>query len=148
MFATNIGHDVPYLAPVIYKGSSRVWRSCRHFLVHSLIIFSRIFRFRFDGNIREDNIIQCCSSDTILRGKVIFDLLQGPWTLFVIDLRFFCHLLETNFMTLLVAINANQNQVDCTGNRLMMNPLHVIQIIYTKFQVSQCSDRDRYPIVT
>jgi hypothetical protein len=93
MFATNIGHDVPKLAPVIHKGSSRVWRSCRHFLVHSLIIFSRIFRF--DGNIRADTIIKCFSSD---RGKVLFDLLQGPWPIFVIDIRLFRRLLETNLV--------------------------------------------------
>jgi hypothetical protein len=38
MFATYIGHDVPHLAPVIHKGTSSVWRSCRNFLIHSLII--------------------------------------------------------------------------------------------------------------
>jgi hypothetical protein len=87
MFATNIGHDVPNLAPVIHKGSSHVWRSCRHLLIHSLIIFSRIFSFRFDRNVWANNIIQCCSSDTILRGKVLFDLLHGPWPVFVMDIR-------------------------------------------------------------
>jgi hypothetical protein len=122
MFATNIGHDVPNLAPVIQKGSSRVWRSCRHFLIHSLLIFSRIFSFRFDGNIWVNNMIQCCSSDTRLRGKVLFDILQGPWPVFVINIRFFSSLLETNFMMLLVAITADQNQVDCIGNRLTLNP--------------------------
>jgi hypothetical protein len=148
MFATNIGHDVSNLAPIIHKGSSREWRPCRHLLIHRLIIFSRIFSFRFDGNIRADNIIQCCSSDTILRGNVLFDILQGPWPIFVIDLRLLCSLLETNFMKLLIAITANQNQVDCIGNRLTLNPSHMFQIIYTKFQVSQFYDGDRYPIVT
>jgi hypothetical protein len=38
MFATYIGHDVPNLAPVIHKGTSSVWRSCRHLLIHSFII--------------------------------------------------------------------------------------------------------------
>jgi hypothetical protein len=125
------------IAPVIHKGSSCVWRSCRHLLVHSLIVFRRIFHFRFDGNISADNIIQCCSSDTILRGKVLFYLLQVPWPIFAIDFRFFRRLLETNFMTLLVAVTAIQNQVYCIGNRLTLNPLHLIQIIYTKF-VSHC----------
>jgi hypothetical protein len=148
MFYTNIEHDVPNLAPVIHKGSSRVWRSCCHFLIQSLIIFSRIFSFRFDGNIWANNIIQCSPSDTILRGKVLFDLLQRPWTIFVIDLRFFSSLLENNFMTLLVAITANQNQVDCIGNRLTLNPFHMFQIIYTKFQVIHCPCGDMYPIVT
>jgi hypothetical protein len=78
MFATYIGHNVPNLAPVIYKGPSRVWRSCRHLLIHSFIILRRIFSFRFDGNLSSDNIIQCCSSDTILGGKILLDLLQGP----------------------------------------------------------------------
>jgi hypothetical protein len=148
MFATNIGHDVPNLAPVIHKGSSRVWRSCCHFLIRSLIIFSRIFSFRYDGNIWVNSIIQSSPSDTILRGKGLFDLLWGPWPIFVIDIRFFSGLLETNFMTLLVAITADQNQVDCIGNRLMLNPFHMFQIVYTKFQVSHCSYGDRYPIVT
>jgi hypothetical protein len=148
MFATNILDDVPNLAPVIHKGSSRLWRSCRHFLIHSLIILSRIFSFRFDVNIWANNIIQCSPSDPILRGKVIFDLLQGPWPIFVIDLRLFSGLLETNFMMLLVAIAADQNQVDCIGNRLILNHFHMFQIIYTKFQVIHCPDGDRYPIVT
>jgi hypothetical protein len=38
MFAAYIGHNVPNLAPVIHKGTSCVWRSCRHFLIHSFII--------------------------------------------------------------------------------------------------------------
>jgi hypothetical protein len=148
MFATYIGHNVPNFAPVIYKGSSRVWRSCRHLLIHSFIIFSRVFSFRFDGNIRANNIIKCCSSDTILGGKVLFNLLQGPCPIFVIDIRFLISLLETNFMTLLVAITADQNQVDCIGNRLTLNPFHMFQIIYTKFQVSHCPDGYRYPILS
>jgi hypothetical protein len=147
MFTINIGHDVQNLAPVIHKGPPRVWRSCCHFLIHSLMIFIRIFSFRSDGNVWANTLIQCSPSDTILRGKVLFDLLQGPWKIFVIDLRLFCGLLETNFMTLLVAITANQNQVDCIGNRLTLNPFHMFQIIYTKFQVIHCYDGDRYPIV-
>jgi hypothetical protein len=82
ILATYIGHNVPNFSPVIHKGLSGVWRSCRHFLIHSFIIFRSIFSFRFDGNIRANNIIQCCSSDTILGGKVLFDLLQGDWNLF------------------------------------------------------------------
>jgi hypothetical protein len=148
MFATYIGHNVPNLAPVIHKASSRVWRSCRHLLIHSFIIFCRVCSFRFDGNLRSNNIIQCCSSDTILGGKVLFDLLQGHWLIFVIDLRFFSSLLETNFMTLLVAITADQNQVDCIGNRLTLNPFHMFQIIHTKFQVNHFPDGYRYSIVT
>jgi hypothetical protein len=109
MFSTNIGHDVPNLAPVIHKGSSRVWSSCRHFLINSLIILSRIFSFRFDSNIWANNIIQCCSSYTILRGKVIFDLIKGPWKIFVIDLRFFSSLLEANFMMLLLNYSHSRN---------------------------------------
>jgi hypothetical protein len=148
MFATYIGHNVPNFAPVIQRGSSRVWRSCRHFLVHSFIIFSRVFSFRFDGSLRANNIVQCCSSDTILGVKVLFDLLQGPWTVFFIDLRLFSSLLETKFMTLLVAITADRNQGDCIGNRLTMNPFHMFQVIHTKFQVSHCPDGYRYTIVT
>jgi hypothetical protein len=121
-FATHIGHDVPNIAPVIHKGSFLVRRSCRHFLIHSLIILRKIFSFRFDHNVWANNIIQCSPSYTILGGNVIFDLLQGIWPIIVINLRFFCSLLETNFMKLLVAIAANQNQVDCIGNRLTMNP--------------------------
>jgi hypothetical protein len=83
--------------------------SCPYLFIHSFIIFRRIFSFRFDGNLRANTIIQCCSSDTILGGKVLFDLLQGPWPIFVIDLRFFSSLLEANFMALLVTITANQN---------------------------------------
>jgi hypothetical protein len=49
MFATNIGHDVPNLTPVIQKGSSRVRRSFSHFLIHSFIVFSRVFRFWLDS---------------------------------------------------------------------------------------------------
>jgi hypothetical protein len=109
LFATYIVHNVPNFVPVIHKGSSRVRRSCRHLLVHSLIILRRIFSFRFDGNLRADNIIQCCSSDTILGGKILFDLLQGPWPIFVVDLRLLRSLLEANFMVLLVTITANQN---------------------------------------
>jgi hypothetical protein len=147
MFATNIGYDVPNLAPVIHKGSSHLRRSCHHFLIHSLIIFCRIFSFRFDRNVWVNNIIQCSPSYTILRGKVLFDLLQGPWPILVIYLRFFCNFLETNFMMLLVSIAANQNQVDCIGNRLTLNPFHMFQIIYIKLQVSHCPDGYRYPIV-
>jgi hypothetical protein len=57
MFATNIGHDVPNLAPVIQKGSSSVRRSCRHLLIHSFITIYRIFRFRLDCNVWASNII-------------------------------------------------------------------------------------------
>jgi hypothetical protein len=134
--------------PVIHKGYYRVRRSCRHFLIHSLITFSRIFSFRFDRDVWVNNIIQCSSSDTILKGKVLFDLLQRPWQILDINLRFFCSLLEINFMTILVAIAAYKNQVDCIGNRLMLNPLHMFKIIYTKLQVSHCPDGYRYPIVT
>jgi hypothetical protein len=148
MFAKNIGHNVPNFALVIYKGSYPAWRSCRHFLIHNLIILRRIFSLRFDGNFRANNIIQCCSSDTILGGKVLYDLLQGHWPVFVIDLRFFSSLLETNFMTLLVEINSDQNQVDCIGSRLTLNHFHMFRIIHTKFQVSHCPDGYRYPIVT
>jgi hypothetical protein len=148
MFDTYIGNNVPNFAPVIRKGSPRVWCSCRHFLILSFIILSRVFNFRFDSNIRVNNIIQCCSSDTILGGRIIFDLLQGPWPIFVIDLRLFSSLLETNLMTLLVVITADQNQVDFIGNRLTLNPFHMLQIVHTKFQVIHFPDGYSYSIVT
>jgi hypothetical protein len=78
MFATYIGNNIPKLATVIHKGPSCVWHSCRNFLIHSYIILRRIFSIRFDGNLSSDNIIQCCFSDTILGGNILFDLLQGP----------------------------------------------------------------------
>jgi hypothetical protein len=109
MFATYIGNNFPNLAPVMHKGTSRVGRSCRHFLIHSFIIFRRIFSFRFDGNLSSDNIIQCCSSDTILGGNILPDLLQGPWPIFIIDFRLLSIILEANFMVLLVPITANQH---------------------------------------
>jgi hypothetical protein len=95
-------------------------------------IFRKIFSFRFDGNLRANTIIQFCSSDTILGGKVLFDLFQVPWPIFVIDLRLFSSLLETNFMVLLVTITADQNQVNCIGNGLTLNPFHMLQVIHTK----------------
>jgi hypothetical protein len=109
MFATYIGHNVPNLAPVINKGTSSVWRSCRHFLIHSFIILRRIFSFRFDGNLSSDNIIQCCTSDSILRGKILPDLLQGSWPIFIIDCRLLSGLLEANFVALLIPITVNQH---------------------------------------
>jgi hypothetical protein len=104
MFATYIGHNVPNLAPVIHKGSS-----CRHFLIHSFIILRRIFSFMFDGNLRSNNVIQCCSSDTILGGKILPDLIQGPLPIFIIDFRLLSGILEANFMALLVLITVNQH---------------------------------------
>jgi hypothetical protein len=109
MFATYSGHNVPNLAPVIQKGASCVWRSCRHFLINSFIILRTIFSFRFDGNLSSDNIIQCFSSDTILGGKILPDLLQGPWPIFIIDFRLLGGLLEANSVALLVPITANQH---------------------------------------
>jgi hypothetical protein len=66
MCATYIGYDFPNLAPVTHKGTSSVWRSCRHLLIHSLIILRGVFFLRFHGNLISDNIIQCCTSDSIL----------------------------------------------------------------------------------
>jgi hypothetical protein len=66
MFATYVGHDVQNLVPVIHKGTPSVWRSCRHLLIHSFIILRGVFFLRFHGNISSDNIIQCCTSDSIL----------------------------------------------------------------------------------
>jgi hypothetical protein len=132
LFATNIGHDIPKIAPFIHKGPSSVRRSCHHFLIHSFITICRIFSFSLDCNVWANNIIQCSPSYSILGGKVLFDLLQSYWKILVINLRFFSSILETNFMMLLVAIATNQNQVDCVGNRLALNPLHVFQIIHTK----------------
>jgi hypothetical protein len=67
MLATYIGHDVPNLAHVIHEGTPRVWRSCRHFLIDSFIILGGgVFFLRFQGNLSSDNIIQCCTSDSIL----------------------------------------------------------------------------------
>jgi hypothetical protein len=79
--ATNIGHDVPSLAPVIHKGSSRVRRSCCHFLIHSLTTFSRIFSVRGERDVWVNNIIQCIPSYTVLRGKVllIFSRVLGQY---------------------------------------------------------------------
>jgi hypothetical protein len=75
VLATNIGHDVQNLAPVIHKGSYRVKRSCSHLLIHSFITFSRIFSFWTDLNSRAHTIIQCIPSYYILGGKVIPDCL-------------------------------------------------------------------------
>jgi hypothetical protein len=86
--AKNIGHDVPNLAPVVHKGSSRVRRSCSHFLIHSFITFSRIFNFLFDLNLRAHNIIQCRPSYSLLGGKVLPDCLQSSWPILVINHRF------------------------------------------------------------
>jgi hypothetical protein len=148
MFAIYIGHNVPNFAPVVQKGPFCVWRSCRHFLIHSFIILRRIFSFRFDGNLRANTIIQCCSSDTILGGKILFDLLQGPSPVFVVYFRFLGSLLEANFMALLVMITADQNLVDFIGNGLTLDPFHMLQVIHTMLEVSHCPDGYRYPIVT
>jgi hypothetical protein len=51
VLATNTGHDFPNLASVIHKGSSRVKRSCSHFLINSFITISRIFSFCLDLNV-------------------------------------------------------------------------------------------------
>jgi hypothetical protein len=51
-------------------------------------------------------------------------------------------------MSLLVAIAVNQNQVDCFGNGLALDSLHVFQIVNTKLQVGHHPDEDRDPIVT
>jgi hypothetical protein len=147
MFATNIGHDIPNLTPVIHKGSSRVRRSCSNLLIHSFIVFSRILSFWLDLNVWAHNIIQCSPSYSILGGKVLSDSLQSSWPILVIDYRFFCSILKTSFMTLLVAITADQNQVDFIDNGLTLDPLHVFQIIHTQLQVSHCPDGDSYPIV-
>jgi hypothetical protein len=66
MFATYIGHYVPNLAPVIHKGTSSVWRSCRNLLINSFIVLRGVFFLRFHGNLSSDNIVQCCTSDSIL----------------------------------------------------------------------------------
>jgi hypothetical protein len=148
VIATNIGHDVPNIAHVIHKGLPRVRRYCSHFLVHSFITFSTVFSFCLDFNILAHNIIQCIPSYYILGGKVLPDCLQSSWPVIVINNWLLCSILETNFMMLLVAIAANQSQVDCIGNGLTLDYLHVFQIIYTNLQVSHCPDGDRYPIVT
>jgi hypothetical protein len=133
---TNIGHDFSNLAPVIHKGSSRVRRSCINLLVHSFISFCRVFSFWLDFNLRAHNIIQCSPSYSILGVKVLPDSFQSSWPVLVINHWLLCSLLETNFMPLLLAIAANQNQVYCIGNGLTLDSLHVFQIIYTKLQVS------------
>jgi hypothetical protein len=66
VFSTYVGHDVPNLAPVIHKGRSSVWRSCSHLLIHSFIVFRGVLFLRFHSNLSSDNIIQCCTSDSIL----------------------------------------------------------------------------------
>jgi hypothetical protein len=146
--ATNIGQFVPNLALVVHKGFSSLRRYCCHFLIHSFITICRIFSFKLDFNLWEHTIIKCSPSYSILRGKVIFDLLQSSWTILVINIGLFSSILGTNFMTLLVAIAANKNQVDCIGNRLTLNPLHMFQIIHTQVQVSHFPYVYRYPIVT
>jgi hypothetical protein len=148
VFATNIGHYVPNLAPVIHKGSSRVRRSCGIFLFHSFIDFRRVFSFWLDLDVWAHNIIQCFPSYSILRGKVLPDCLQSSWPILVINHRFFYSILETNFMMLLVATTADQHQVDCIGNGLTLEYIHVFQIIQKKLQVIHCPDGDRYTIVT
>jgi hypothetical protein len=148
MFVTYSGHDVPNLAPVIHKVSSSVRHSCCHFLIDSFITIYRAFGFRLDLNVWVHKIIQCSPSYSIMRGNLLFDLLQSSWPILVINHRFFSSLLETNFMKVLVAIAGNQNQVDCIDNRPTLNPLHMFQIIHTKLQVSHCPNGDRYSIVT
>jgi hypothetical protein len=43
MFATNVGHDVPNLAPVIHKGSSRGRHPGGHLLIHRVLPIRRVF---------------------------------------------------------------------------------------------------------
>jgi hypothetical protein len=109
VLAINIGHDVPNLTTVIHKVSSRVWRYCSHFLVHSFITFSRICSFWLDLNVWAHNIIQCSPSYPIMGGKLLYDCLQSSWPILIIYYRFFCSILKINFMTLLVAITADHN---------------------------------------
>jgi hypothetical protein len=109
MFDTYIGHDVPNLAPVTHKGTSSVWRSCRHFLIHSFIVLWGIFFLRSHGNLSSDNIVQCSTSDTILGGNILPDILQGPWPIFIVDLSLLSCLLEDNLVALLVPITANKH---------------------------------------
>jgi hypothetical protein len=125
-----------------------VRRSCSHFLVHSFITFSRVFSFWLECNVQAYNIIQCTPIYSILGGNVLPDCFQSSWPILVIYHWLLCSLLETNLMTLLVAIAADQNQVDRIGNGLTLESLHVFQIIHTQLQVSHCHDGDRYPIVT
>jgi hypothetical protein len=66
VIATNIGHTVPNLTPVIQKGSSSVRRFRGHLLVHIIIPFHRVLRFRLDRNIQSRNIIQGSPSSSIL----------------------------------------------------------------------------------
>jgi hypothetical protein len=109
MFATNIGHDVSNLTPVIHKGSSCVWRSCSHLVVHGFIALGRIFSFWFDLNVWAHNIIQCSPSYSTLGGNVLSECIQSSWPILVINHRIFLSLIETNFMTLLVAITVDHN---------------------------------------
>jgi hypothetical protein len=136
VLSTNIGHDVPNLNLVINKGSSRVSRSCIHFLVHSFISICRVLSFRLDFNVRPYNTIQCSPSSSILGGELILDSFHCYRPVLVINHWLLCGLLETDFMPLLVVIAANQNQVDCICNRFPLDSLHVLQIINTKLQVS------------
>jgi hypothetical protein len=66
VIATNIGHNLPNLSPVIHKGSSSVRHYRGHLLVHSIIPFRRVLRFRLDRNIWSHNIIQGSSSSSIM----------------------------------------------------------------------------------
>jgi hypothetical protein len=124
-----------------------VRRSCSHLLVHSFISICRVLSFRLDFNVMPHNTIQCNPSSSILGGKVLLYSFQSSRPVLVIDHWLICCLLENNFMSLLVTIAADQNQVDCIGNWLSLESLHVFQIVNTKLQVGNRPDGDRETIV-
>jgi hypothetical protein len=105
-------------------------------------------QFRLDFNVLPHNIIQCSPSSSIMGGAVLLDCFQSSGPVFAINHWLLLCIIETDFMTLLVAVAANQNQVDCVGNGFALDSLHVLQIIHTKLQVNHRPDGDRDTIVT
>jgi hypothetical protein len=112
VIATNIGHNVPNLTPVIHKSSSCVRRPRSHLLVHSIVPFCRVLSFRLDLNIRLHNIIQCSPSSSILGSEVLLRGFKSSRPILFIYHWLLCCLLETDLVPLLIAIAMNQNQVD------------------------------------
>jgi hypothetical protein len=107
-------------------------------LVHHAVPIHRVFSFRLDCNTRSDYVVQ--SSSSILGGQLFFDGFQGPVPLIVIDHWLPHSLLEAHFMSLLVMVYADQNQINSVHHGLPLNSLHVFQIINTKLQVFSSPD--------
>jgi hypothetical protein len=140
VLATNIGRNVPNLTPVIHKGLYSVRRYRGHLLVHSIIPFRRVLRFRLDRNIRSHNIIQGSPSSSILGRYVLLDCSKRSRPVLVFYHWILWYFIVTDLMPLLISIATNQSQVDQVGNGLALNSLHVFQIVNTKLQVGNSPD--------